>query len=102
MTAPGELYLGGGWLAVLLGMPLLGSLLRALDEYLAGRSSDAGVLAVYAVVAAGVVVGCETSIAVGFVGVLKTAVFLALAVFAIGWLRPYIAPVPQHENGATG
>lgn len=98
VTAPGELYLGGGWLAVLLGIPLLGGLLRLLDEYLAARSSDAGVLGVYVVVAAGIVIGCETSIALGFVGVLKAAVFLALVIVAVGWIRPYAAPTLRLEN----
>jgi hypothetical protein len=100
VTEPGELYLGGGWLALLLGMPLLGALLRTLDEYLRARRSDLGVLALYAVIAPSVVVGLETSIAVGFVGALKSAIFIGLVVAAFGWLRPHAptqaAPRARH------
>ena len=97
-TQPGELYLGGGWLALVPGMALLGGLLRMLDEYLGARRTDTGVLALYAVTVPIVLVGLETSIAIGFVGAIKAVALLGLVVAATGWLlsqRRTNSPVVQ-------
>jgi hypothetical protein len=88
ITEPGELYLGGGWLGLLLGMAILGGVLRLLDEYLHARRWDAGMLGLYAVIAPLVVIGLESSIAVGFLGTIKATIFLALVVAAVAWLIP--------------
>jgi hypothetical protein len=67
-------------------MGILGALLRLLDEYLRARRRDPGMLGVYVVIAPLVVVGLESSIAVGFIGAIKAAIFLALLVAAVAWL----------------
>lgn len=98
VTQPGEMYLNGGWLALVLGMVLLGSAYRLVAEYLSARRADPGVLAVYATAASGLVLGMETIMALGFVGVVKTAVLFALAIALAGRiarpsarLRPVLA-----------
>lgn len=79
VTQPGEVYLNGGWLGILIGMPLLGGLYRLVSDYLRARSSDPGVLALYATAATGLMLGLETIVALGFVGVVKTTVLYGLA-----------------------
>jgi hypothetical protein len=84
VTQPGEMYLNGGWLALVLGMALLGAAYRLVAEYLSARRTDPGVLAVYATAASGLVLGMETIVALGFVGVVKTAILFALAIAVAG------------------
>jgi hypothetical protein len=85
-TQPGELYLGGGWIALLVGMAVIGALLRVMDEYLGARGTDRGVLALYAVAVPILLVGLESSIAIGFVGAIKATLVLGLVVAAVEWL----------------
>jgi hypothetical protein len=90
-TQPGELYLGGGWTALLLGMAVLGGLLRMMDEYLGARRTDPGILALYALAVPIVLVGLETSIAIGFVGAIKAVVVVAVIIVAVSW------PFSRHD-----
>lgn len=78
ITQPGEIYLGGGLLGLILGMPLLGALYRGFNDVFEGRRDDPGLLAVYALVLPSLAFGLETSIAVGFVGAIKLALVLLL------------------------
>ena len=85
-TQPGELYLDFGWLGVILGMPVLGAVYRAINDFLGARSSDPGALALYAVSAWPLIYGLETIVVLGLVGVLKgLAVNIAL-LWGLAWL----------------
>jgi len=99
-TQLGEFYLNGGWLALLLGLPLLGGLYRLLNDYLGSRWSDPGALAVYAVVAVKVLLSFENIVAIGIVGIVKSTIFYTLilalipALFTLGRPLAQILPAP--------
>jgi hypothetical protein len=78
ITQPGEVYLGGGWLGLLIAMPLLGALYRVLNDLLARRRDDPGLLAIYAFILPTFAFGLETSIAIGLVGPIKLAIVVVI------------------------
>lgn len=81
VTHPGELYLNFGLLGILLGMPLIGAVYRAIDGLFRQRNHP-GVLAVFAIVLWEFLNGSESILAVGVFGPLKLAAFCALALFS--------------------
>lgn len=86
ITQPGDLYQADGWLGILLGMPLVGALVAAVDKYCVNRRSDLAVLALYAVIAPLFVIALEQPIALGVVGQMKAAIFLTMIVASTGWV----------------
>src|SRR5205823_5446124 len=57
VTQVGEAYINGGWLVLLIVMPIVGSIYRLLNDYLAVRCEDPIALAVYATSAVSIVIG---------------------------------------------
>jgi hypothetical protein len=82
ISQPGELFLGFGWLGVVVGMAVLGALYRGLNDYLGARDSDPAALAVYSISAVPLVNGLESIVAVGLIGLLKTLVVTLLLLWA--------------------
>lgn len=77
VTQVGELYLNFGFLGVLLGMPLVGSVFRFIEQYFQARTTDAAILAVYAVAAWYLIGSQETIIALGLVSLIKLMLIVA-------------------------
>jgi hypothetical protein len=76
ITQVGEAYITGGWLALLVVMPILGSFYRVLNDYFGARRDDPLAVAVYAVSAGSLVIGAETIVALGLTGVVKQMIVL--------------------------
>ncbi len=88
-TQPGELYLNFGTLGVLIGMFFVGSVYREFGEWLRERRHQPMVLALYAASAYGMIGSHETIIAQGMTGLLRTAIVLALILWAAQLLAPH-------------
>lgn len=86
ITQPGELYLNGGWLALVLGMPIVGAAARLVNEYLRARRRDVATLAIYALVAPALALGLESTLAVGFVGAIKIGILFGLVIAVVSRL----------------
>jgi hypothetical protein len=85
-TQPGELYLNFGWLGVILGMPIVGALYRAINDFLAARWSDPAALAVYSVITWPLIYGLESIIVLGVVGALKLLLISTVLIWVLGRL----------------
>jgi hypothetical protein len=85
-TQPGELYLNFGWLGVILGMPIVGALYRAINDFLAARWSDPAALAVYSVITWPLIYGLEAIIVLGVVGALKLLLISTVLIWVLGRL----------------
>ena len=92
MTQVGELYLDFGTLGVAVGMLFVGALYRLINDYFSARRGSALVLALYAATAGALVSGEETILALGLVGVLKTAILIWLLLILLARGVPAVTP----------
>lgn len=82
ISQPGELFLNFGWLGVAIGMAVLGTVFRALNDYFAARDSDPAALAVYSIAALPLINSLESIVAVGLAGLFKSVFVLLLLLWA--------------------
>jgi len=91
VTQPGDLYLGFGLLGLFIGMPIVGALYRALNDYLRPRSWSPAYLAIYSVMAWPLVIGHETILALGLAGVARSIIVYALLIILLDRLHRHSA-----------
>jgi len=95
VTQLGDLYGAFGLLGMLVLAALLGVVYRALDEYFHDRRTNVLMLGIYATVLGRMLLGLETSIAVGVIGVaLKAVAIYVVAVAVLLWFVRLVRPVP--------
>jgi hypothetical protein len=85
-TQIGDFWGPFGWWGPTLGLFLVGMILRGFDTYFSARRTDPARLAVYAVVITGLVMGQESTFAVGVLQPLKEVFLDMLVLTAISWL----------------
>lgn len=76
ISEPGELYMSVGWLGLAIGMFVIGSIYRLLDDLLRNRWRTAGTAAVYSVILWPLIQSQGTIFAQGLMGCLKLLVVL--------------------------
>ncbi|MBJ7328693.1 MAG: hypothetical protein JHC95_02280 [Solirubrobacteraceae bacterium] len=80
ITVPGDLYGSFGIPLMLIGMLVIGALLRGLDEWFYDRRTNPAMLAIYATFCTGLVLGIESTVAVGPIQSLRELLVYVVAV----------------------
>ncbi len=93
-TQIGDFWGPFGWWGPTLGLFLVGMILRGFDTYFSPRRVDPARLAVYAVVITGLVMGQESTFAVGVLQPLKEVLLDMLLLTAVSWI---VARRQTHE-----
>lgn len=85
VTHVGDFYGSFGWWGATLGMFLVGGLVRGVEEYFRDRSRTA-LFGVYAATVGTLVLGFETTVAVGTLQALKEILIALGAIAAVAWI----------------